>query len=243
MIAGVKALVFDVFGTVVDWRTSIIEECTKLGKAKGVEADWGLFADAWRGKYGPFMNKVRQGELPWTNLDSLHRMALEELLIEYKINDLSESDKAELTLAWHRLQPWPDSVLGLTRLKQHFIIAPLSNGNVALLTNMAKNAGLPWDCILSAELAKAYKPDPEVYKMAANLLGLSPEQVMMVAAHQGDLRAAQQVGLKTAFVPRPLEHGPSHIPDLTPDPSFDLVIGDLGELASEMIANIQRTDG
>ena len=243
MIAGVKALVFDVFGTVVDWRTSIIEECTKLGKAKGVEADWGLFADAWRGKYGPFMNKVRQGELPWTNLDSLHRMALEELLIEYKINDLSESDKAELTLAWHRLQPWPDSVLGLTRLKQHFIIAPLSNGNVALLTNMAKNAGLPWDCILSAELAKAYKPDPEVYKMAANLLGLSPEQVMMVAAHQGDLRAAQQVGLKTAFVPRPLEHGPSHIPDLTPDPSFDLVIGDLGELASEMIAHIQRTDG
>ena len=169
--------------------------------------------------------------------------ALEELLIEYDIKNLSESDTAELTLAWHRLQPWPDSVLGLTRLKQHFVIATLSNGNVALLINMAKNAGLPWDCVLSAELAKAYKPDPEVYEMAVNLMGLSPGQVMMVAAHQGDLRAAQQVGLKTAFVPRPLEHGPSHIPDLTPDPSFDLVIGDLGELASEMIAQVQRTDG
>lgn len=241
MIEGVRALVFDVFGTVVDWRTSIIEECTKLGKAKGIEADWGLFADAWRGKYGPFMNKVRHGELPWTNLDTLHRMALEELLTEFEISDLDESEKAELNKTWHRLQPWPDSVPGLTRLKQHFTIATLSNGNVALLTNMAKNAGLPWDCILSAELAKAYKPDPEVYKMAAHLLGLSPEHLMMVAAHQGDLRAAKQVGLRTAFVPRPLEHGPGHIQDLTPDPSFDLVIGDLVELANEMIAHVQRT--
>ena len=243
MITGVKALVFDVFGTVVDWRTSIIQECTKLGEAKGIEADWGLFADDWRGKYGPFMNKVRQGELPWTNVDALHRMALEELLIEYDINGLSKSDKAELTLAWHRLQPWPDSVPGLARLKRHFIIATLSNGNVALLTNMAKNAGLPWDTVLSAELARAYKPDPEVYEMATSLLGLRPEQVMMVAAHQGDLRAAQQVGLRTAFVLRPLEHGPDSVPDLTPDPSFDLVIRDLGELAGEMIAQIQSKDG
>ena len=239
--AAVKALVFDVFGTVVDWRTSIIQECRQLGDARGIELDWGLFADAWRGKYGPFMNKVRHRELPWTNLDALHRMALEELLVEHKIDNLSELEKAELNRAWHRLQPWPDSVLGLTRLKQHFVIATLSNGNVALLTNMAKNAGLPWDCILSAELAKAYKPDPEVYKMAADLLGLAPTQVMMVAAHQGDLRAAQGVGLRTAFVPRPLEHGPSRTPDLKPDPSFDLVVGDLDELASEMIAHVQHT--
>ena len=243
MIAGVRALVFDVFGTVVDWRTSIIEECSKLGKARGIEADWGLFADAWRGKYGPFMNKVRNREIPWTNLDALHRMALDELLTESGIGNLSELEKAELNRAWHRLQPWPDSVPGLTRLKQHFVIATLSNGNVALLTNMAKNAGLPWDCILSAELAGAYKRDPQVYEMAANLLGLAPEQVMMVAAHQGDLLAAQRVGLRTAFVPRPLEHGPGHVPDLTPDPSFDLVVADLGELASEMLAHVQRTAG
>jgi 2-haloacid dehalogenase len=241
MIAGVKALVFDVFGTVVDWRTSIIEECAKLGNSKGIGADWGLFTDGWRARYRPFMDKVRRRELPWTNLDALHRMALEELLVEYDINGLSESDKTELILAWHRLQPWPDSVLGLTRLKQHFIIATLSNGNVALLTNMAKSAGLPWDCILSAELAKAYKPDREVYEMATRLLGLRPEQVMMVAAHQGDLRAAQQVGLRTAFVMRPFEHGSDNVLDLTPDPSFDLVISGLGQLASEMIAQIQRT--
>ena len=242
MIDGVRALVFDVFGTVVDWRTSIIEECVKLGKTKGIEADWGLFADAWRGKYQPFMNKVRQRELPWTNLDSLHMVALEELLVEFGISNLDEAEKVELNRAWHRLRPWPDSVPGLTRLKQHFIIASLSNGNVALLTNMAKNAQLPWDCILSAELAKAYKPDPKVYEMAVQLLGLAPGQVMMVAAHQEDLQAAQQVGLRAAFIGRPFEHGQNSPPEVILDPSFDVVVGDMGELASEMIAHPQRKD-
>jgi 2-haloacid dehalogenase len=233
-ISEVKALVFDVFGTVVDWRTSITQEGQQLGKAKGIEVDWERFADAWRGKYRPFMDKVRYGQLPWTNLDALHRMALEELLAEFDIGGLSESEKAHLNLAWHRLQPWPDSVPGLSRLKQRFIIATLSNGNVALLTNMAKHAELPWDCILSAELAKAYKPDPQVYQMAADLLGLPPAQVMMVAAHQGDLRAAQKVGLKAAFVPRPLERGPGRAGDLTPDESFDVVATDFIDLAKKL---------
>lgn len=233
-ISEVKALVFDVFGTVVDWRTSITKEGQQLGKAKGIEVDWERFADAWRGKYRPFMDKVRYGQLPWTNLDALHRMALEELLAEFDIGGLSESEKAHLNLAWHRLQGWPDSAPGLSRLKQRFIIATLSNGNVALLTNMAKHAGLPWDCILSAELAKAYKPDPQVYQMAADLLGLPPDQVMMVAAHQGDLRAAQEVGLKAAFVPRPLERGPGRAGDLTPDESFDVVATDFIDLAKQL---------
>ena len=232
-VSEVKALVFDVFGTVVGY-TSIVEECRQLGKARGIQRDWERFADTWRTKYRPFMDKVRHGELPWTNLDALHRLALEELLTEFRITGLSEPEKAELNLAWHRLRPWPDSIPGLSRLKQRFTIATLSNGNVALLTNMAKNAGLPWDCILSAELARAYKPDPQVYQMAADLLGLRPHQVMMVAAHQWDLRAAQGVGLKTAFVPRPLQHGPGRAGDLTPDPTFDLVAADFLDLAEKL---------
>ena len=239
----VKALIFDVFGTVVDWRTSVIDECLELAKANNIHADWGQFADAWRAKYGPFMNKVRTKELPWTNLDRLHRMALDELLSEFHINTLSEDDKHQLNLCWHRLHPWPDSVSGLTQLKKHFLIAPLSNGNLALLPNMAKNAGLPWDCILSAELAKAYKPDPDVYKMAVNLLGLQPNQVVMVAAHQGDLRAAKKIGLKTAFIPRPLEHGPQSNPDLKPDPDFDIVASSLDDLAKKMASQFTHTQG
>lgn len=228
------ALIFDVFGTVVDWRTSIINECKQLGSSKNILADWESFADKWRGKYGPFMNKVRHGELPWTNLDTLHRMALDELLLEFDIKGFSEFEKNKLNTAWHRLQPWPDSVQGLTRLKEHYIIGTLSNGNVSLLVNMAKNAGLPWDCILSAELARAYKPDPQVYSMAVSMLGLKPEEVVMVAAHRGDLLAAQNVGLKTAFVPRPLEHGPSSIKELETDVSFDIEVADLCEMADEL---------
>ena len=204
----VKALVFDVFGTVVDWRSSIIRQGEQLGAARGISVDWAAFADAWRGKYQPFMQKVRSGELPWTNLDALHRMALEEALSEFQVADLSEEVKVEFNFAWHRLDPWPDAVPGLYRLKGRFIIATMSNGNVALMTNMAKYAGLPWDCILGAELARKYKPDPGTYQMGADLLGLHPGQVMMVAAHQSDLLAAQKVGLRTAFVPRSLERGP-----------------------------------
>ena len=230
----VKALIFDVFGTVVDWRTSIIRQGQQFGKANGIEADWEAFADAWRGKYGPFMGKVRNGELPWINLDGLHRMALEEVLEEFGISGLGEQAKAEFNLAWHRLDSWPDSVPGLYRLKRRFIIAPMSNGNVALMTNMAKNGGLPWDCILGAELARHYKPDPESYQTAVDLLALRPSQVMMVAAHQGDLLASQKLGLKSAFVPRPMERGPRNRPDPTPDPSFDIVAKDFVDLADQL---------
>ena len=232
--AGIRALVFDVFGTVVDWRSSIAREGKQFGRVHGVEADWEGFADTWRGKYRPYMDKVRNGELPWTKLDALHRMALEEVLAELGITGVREEAKAELNLAWHRLAPWPDSVPGLYRLKHRFIIATMSNGNVALMTNMAKYAGLPWDCILGAELARAYKPDPKTYLTGVDLLGLRPAQVMMVAAHQSDLRAAQGVGLKTAFVPRPLERGTGRAPDLTPDPSFDVVASDFVDLASKL---------
>jgi 2-haloacid dehalogenase len=230
----VKALIFDVFGTVVDWRSSIIKQCQEFGRVKGVEADWGAFADAWRGKYRPYMDKVRSGELPWTNLDGLHRMSLDEALGEFEISGLSDEEKLEMNFFWHRLRPWADSVPGLYRLKNRYVIAPMSNGNVALMTDMAKYAGLPWDCVLGAELARHYKPDPESYQTAVELLGARPDQVVMVAAHQGDLLASQKVGLKTAFVPRPLEHGPERRPDPTPDPSFNVVATDFVDLAAKM---------
>jgi 2-haloacid dehalogenase len=233
-LASVKALVFDVFGTVVDWRSSVIAEGEKLGREKHLDVDWAKFADAWRAGYGPSMNRVRTGELPWTRLDALHRGTLDKLLADFHITGLSEADKNQFNRAWHRLKPWPDSVRGLTRLKARYIIAPCSNGNISLMTNLAKFAGLPWDCILGAELARHYKPDREVYQTAADLLDLPPAEVLMVAAHQGDLRAARGVGLKTAFVPRPLEFGPAGRPDLTPDPSFDTTATDFNDLAAQL---------
>ena len=231
---GVKALVFDVFGTVVDWRSSVSRHAAAFGAAHGISADWAAFADGWRGKYQPYMGKVRSGELPWTKLDVLHRMGLVELLGEFGIEGVSEGAIDELNLAWHRLDPWPDAPAGLSRLKARYIIGTMSNGNVALMTNMAKYAGLPWDVILGAELAQAYKPDPKTYLTGAELLGLEPGQVMMVAAHQSDLLAAGAQGLKTAFVPRPMEFGPDRRPDPTPDPSFDIVAADFRDLASQM---------
>src|SRR6476619_5578016 len=184
----VKALVFDVFGKVVDWRTSISREVGELAERKRLRVDGAKFADAWRAGYVPGMNRVRTGELPWTRLDDLHRMILDEILDEFALDGLSEVEKDTLNRAWHRLQPWPDAVSGLTRLKTKFIIAPLSNGNVSLITNMAKHAGLPWDCVLGAELVRHYKPDPEVYRSAAEFLDIRAVDVMMVAAHLGDLR-------------------------------------------------------
>lgn len=233
-IAGIEALTFDVFGTVVDWRSSIAEEGMRLGEARGIQADWVGFADAWRDGYTPAMDKVRSGELPWTNIDGLHRMILDGLLDEFGIVDLGEAERGELNHAWHRLDPWPDVVSGLDRLKTGFLIAPLSNGNVALLTNMAKRAGLRWDCVLSAELSGHYKPDPEVYTTAAQLLDLRTEQVMMVAAHPFDLRAAQAVGMRAAYVTRPLEFGPAKSPD-EPDPGeFDIYATDFEDLATQL---------
>jgi 2-haloacid dehalogenase len=233
-ISNVKACIFDVFGTVVDWRTSIIRQARQFGKDNEVEADWEAFAEAWRGKYGPYMNKVRTGELPWTNLDRLHRMSLDVVLEEFHIEGISEEVKDEFNKAWHHLDPWPDTVPGLYRLKRKFILSPMSNGNIALMTNMAKNGGMPWDCILGAEVAQHYKPDPESYLTAVELLGMRPEQVVMTAAHQPDLLSAQKTGVKTAFVPRPMEHGPDRTPDPTPDPSFNVVASSFVDLAAKV---------
>ena len=231
----VKALVFDVFGTVVDWRTSIARAGAALAGRKDItRVDWLEFADAWRAGYGPSMNRVRQGELPWTRLDDLHRMILDELLIRFGIAGLTEDEKRDFNKAWHRLDPWPDSVPGLTRLRQHYIIATLSNGNIALLTNMAKYGGLPWDCILSAEIVRHYKPDPETYLMAADLLGLKPSEMLMTSAHKDDLKAARAQGLKTAYVSRPLEHGPHHKIDTSPEDWIDVIANDLEDLALKM---------
>jgi 2-haloacid dehalogenase len=229
------ALIFDVFGTVVDWRSAVIREGEELGVQKGLDIDWAAFADAWRRRYAPSMDRVRRAEIPWTNLHNLHRASLEELLDEFGIEGLTEAERDHFNRVWHRLDPWPDAVEGLTRLKQRHVIAPLSNGNVALLTSMAKRAKLPWDLVLSAELVRHYKPDPETYLMAPRLLALEPGQVMMVAAHVYDLRAARQNGLRTAYVPRPLEFGPVKNAD-PPDPSFDLVARDFIELAEKLDA-------
>jgi 2-haloacid dehalogenase len=232
-MTSIKALVFDVFGTVVDWRTSVAREVEDLARRKGLAVDGARFADAWRAGYAPSMNRVRSGDLPWTKLDRLHRMTLDRLLVDFKLT-LSEAETDSLNRAWHRLQPWGDSVAGLTRLKKKFTIAPLSNGNVSLMTDMAKHAGLPWDCILGAELARHYKPDPEVYQSAADFLDLPVGDIMMVAAHLGDLRAAKQVGLRTAFVPRPLELGPAGKPDLVADASVDVTARDFNDLARQL---------
>jgi 2-haloacid dehalogenase len=233
-LASVKACVFDVFGTVVDWRRSVAADVQELATRKGVTVDADKFADAWRAGYGPSMNRVRSGELPWTRLDALHRMTLDRILVDFGISSLSESEKDALNHAWHRLTPWPDSVAGLTRLKKTFTIAPLSNGNIALMTDLAKHSGLPWDCILGAELVRHYKPDREVYQSAADFLDLPPGDVMMVAAHLGDLRAAKSVGLKTAFVARPLEFGPTGKPDLAADASVDVSAKDFNDLARQL---------
>jgi 2-haloacid dehalogenase len=238
--ANVKALVFDTFGTVVDWRTSVSAQVAEFAKRKGVEIDAVKFADAWRSGYQPAMNSVRTGKLPWTNLDGLHRMMLTQILPQFGLQGrLSEADVDALSRVWHRLHPWPDAVSGLTRLKKKFIIAPLSNGNIALMTDLAKFAGLPWDCILGAELVRHYKPDREVYLSAADLLELKVDQVMMVAAHLGDLGAAKTLGLRTAFVVRPMEFGPTgESPagkaDLQPNASVDLAVKDFNELASRL---------
>ena len=230
-----KALIFDTFGTVVDWRGSIIAEGNAWSKAKRVDIDWAGFADRWRAGYAPAMEKVRRGELPWTKLDDLHRMILDELFMEFRMMPaMSEEEKDHWNRVWHRLKPWPDSVAGLTRLKKKFTIAPLSNGNVALLTDMAKNAGLPWDLILSAELAKHYKPDREVYMTAVELLGLQPGQVMMVAAHINDLNAARSFGLRTGFVYRPNEYGSTRQADSASAGQFDVVSRDILDLASQL---------
>ncbi len=230
----VKALVFDTFGTVVDWRGSIIAEGQAWEKTKGLIIDWARFADRWRAGYAPSMEKVRRGEMPWTNLDHLHRVLLDELLVEFQIDGLTEEEKDHWNRVWHRLHPWPDSVAGLTRLKQKYTIAPLSNGNVALLADMAKHAGIPWDLVLSAELAHHYKPDREAYLTAVGLLELKPEEVMMCAAHSSDLKAARSFGLRTGFIHRPDEYGPTRKADDAKPGDFDVVSADMLKFAAQM---------
>lgn len=232
--ADVKLLVFDTFGTVVDWRSVIIEEGRQLSRLKGFSLDWAAFADEWRGAYGPSMNKVRTGELPWTKLDVLHRMSLDALLAKHGITTLTEAEKAEFNRVWHRGRPWPDSVAGLTRLKKRFTIAPLSNGNISLLTDMAKRGGLPWDCILGAELVRHYKPDQETYLSPAEFFDLKPAEVMMVAAHQGDLQVPKRLGLRTAYIHRPYEGGSAGPGQLPAAGSFDIIVHDLRELATTL---------
>lgn len=228
-----KALAFDVFGTVVDWRSSIIGELEAFGKSHGLQRDWPVFADNWRAGYAPAMDRVRRGELPWTRIDDLHRAILVSLLEEAGV-EAGPDELDHLNRAWHRLDPWPDSVAGLSRLKQHYLITTLSNGNVSLLTNMAKNAGLPWDCVISAELFRHYKPDLEAYRGCADLLDIAPEELTLVAAHPSDLRAASAAGLGTAYVARPLEYGPDATPyDVTAD-DFDIVATDFVDLADQL---------
>jgi len=231
---GPRALAFDVFGTVVDWRSSVIRQLEEFGQRHGLQQDWPSFADNWRAGYAPAMDRVRRGELPWTRIDDLHRMILEEHLGAAGITSICVEDVDELNRAWHRLDPWPDSVPGLTRLKERFIITTLSNGNMSLLTNMAKRAGLPWDCVISAELFHHYKPDRQAYLGCADLLGVAPDELMLVAAHPGDLKAARGAGLKTAYVDRPLEYGPGREPHRVEPGDFDFVASDFGDLARQL---------
>jgi 2-haloacid dehalogenase len=231
----VRALTFDVFGTVVDWRSSLVREGQALAARKGLaHVDWAKFADAWRALYQPTMSRVRRGELAWTKLDDLHRMSLDKLLVDFGIKGLEEAEIDDLNRAWHRLDPWPDAVPGLTRLKRDYVLATLSNGNVALIVHMARRAGLPWDAVLGAEVARHYKPQTEAYLTTAALLGLAPEQCMMVAAHNSDLAAASRLGFRTAFVPRPNEHGPNQSTDLAPERDWDVVAADFVDLAVKL---------
>lgn len=234
----IRALVFDVFGTVVDWRGGVASEAAPFLARHAPSANPAAFADAWRRRYQPAMQQVRSGKRPFTRLDVLHRENLDAILSDFGIDpaQVPPAELDELNLAWHRLDPWPDAVAGLTRLKQRFIIAPLSNGNVILMIDMAKRAGLPWDAILGAEVAQAYKPTPEAYLRTADILAMRPGEVCLVAAHNGDLAAARTCGLATAFVPRPTEHGPGQTSDLEPEQEWDLVAADFLELATKLEA-------
>ena len=235
-LRGVKALLFDVFGTVVDWRTGIAREAAELLARYGVTAAADDFADAWRRRYSPAMEEVRSGRRSFTRLDVLHRENLVTVIAEFGIDTarvpVAEID--DLNRAWHRLDPWPDAIAGLARMKSRYVIAPLSNGNIALLLDMAKRAGIPWDAILGAEVTQAYKPMPEAYLRAAEVIGMRPEEVCLIAAHNSDLAAARRCGLKTGFVARPSEHGPGQVDDLTPAQDWDVVAGDFGDLASRL---------
>ncbi|NWF48282.1 haloacid dehalogenase type II [Hydrogenophaga sp. D2P1] len=225
-----RILAFDIFGTVVDWHGSIVREVSE----RHPQIDANAFALAWRAGYQPAMARVRSGELGWTRIDELHRLILDELLLRFGLDHLGEAQRQHLNHIWHRLDAWPDSVAGLTRLKSKHLICTLSNGNIGLLTDMAKRAGLPWDCILSAEVFRAYKPDPRTYLGVAQTFDAAPAEVMLVAAHQDDLAAARACGLMTAYIERPLEFGAGQPKDVSPDPANTLHARDLLHLADQL---------
>ncbi|MCP3707717.1 haloacid dehalogenase type II [Paraburkholderia sp. CNPSo 3274] len=234
----IKALVFDVFGTVVDWRSGVAREAAAFLQRHAPNLDAFEFADAWRREYSPSMEEIRSGRRPYVRLDVLHRENLVKVLARSGIAGVTDAVIDELNLAWHRLDPWPDAVEALNRLKRRFIIAPLSNGNIRLMVDIARRAGLPWDAILGAEVVRAYKPSPQVYSETVDILGLAPAELCLVAAHNGDLAAARRLGLSTAFVVRPTEHGPHQKTDLKAEQAWDFVVDDLNELASQLDASI-----
>jgi len=235
MAPPIKALTFDTFGTVVDWRTSVNNDFRAFGRRKRLgNIDWQALIDEWKTCYRPGMEAVNEGRWPWTNIDQIYRRKLDEILPRYGLGDLGEEDRVFLNRAWHRLKPWPDAVAGLKRLKKRYVISPLSNGDVSCLVNMAKSSGLPWDLILCGELFKRYKPAPEVYLGAIAYLGLRPHEVMMVAAHNYDLRQARSHGMRTAFVARPTEYGPEQKDNLRAEEDWDLIANDFGELAAAL---------
>lgn len=229
-----KAILFDVFGTVVDWRGSIVEEGEQVWRQRGLDVDWPAFADAWRGLYQPSMERIRSGEIGFVPLDVLHRSNLDQVLEQFGVADFPDAERVELNRIWHRLKPWPDVVEGLTRLKSKFIIGTLSNGNIALMVNMAKNRGLPWDVILGAEVSRQYKPHPQAYLGSARALDLPPSQCMLTAAHNSDLEAARDTGYQGAFVCRPNEYGPDGQPDLEPSDSFEFKAKSFTDLADQL---------
>ena len=227
----VRALTCDTYGTIVDWHGSILDELRAFGKARGLDRNWETFLDDWKSCYRVGMERVNSGEWPWTTIDSIYRRRLDEILRSYDIAGVTEHDVEHLNRVWWRLRPWPDSVAGLTRLRTRYIITPLSNASFAGMVHLARFAGLPWDCVITAENARRYKPAPEVYRTAIELLGLRPGKIMMVAAHNYDLAAARSHGMRTAFVPRPTEYGPTQATDLRPESDWDIVAKDMDDLA------------
>jgi len=230
----IKALLFDTFGTVVNWRDSVIDDFRSFGRRVGLDVDWEALVDEWKAAYRPGMDAVRTGKQPWTRVDRIYRMKLDDIIPKYGLDRLGEQERTHLNRVWHRLKPWPDAVAGLNRLKRSYVIAPLSNSDLDCLVNMAKHAALPWDVIFCAEIFRHYKPDPEVYLGAISLLSLEPSEVMLVAAHNYDLRAARTHGMATAFVPRPTEYGPSQTTDLEPEEAWGIVADDFEALASRL---------
>ncbi len=229
----VQIIAFDVFGTLVDWRSSIAAALSRVGAAAGLTADWAAVACSWRSRYQPALGRVVRGEAPYQPLDVLHRAMLDEVVEEHGLQRLGDADRTELVRAWYRLDPWPDTVPGMTVLRERHILTPLSNGGMSLLTRLAKTAGIPFDCILSAELAGTYKPDPRVYGLVPGFFEVPAEEVLMVACHPGDLEHAARAGLRTAFVPRPLEWGPGSTAPAPPH-AVDLVASDLLALAARI---------